>query len=69
MGLQRRLLETAGCRGPCWLWPGGGELGGWSAVGPGGTGAFVIRRVDGTQILSLGGSWDPSRHVGSAGLE
>lgn len=64
--------EAAGnsrLRGAMLAVAGGGELGGWSAVGPGGTGAFVIRRVDGTQILSLGGSWDPSRHVGSAGLE
>ena len=64
--------EAAGnsrLRGACGPWPGGRELGGWSAVGPGGTGAFAIRQVDETQVLSLGRSWDPSRHVGSAGPE
>lgn len=64
LGLQRRPLETAGCGGPFRPWPGEWELGGRSVVGPGGVGAFAVRRADGTQVLSLGPFLGPLRARG-----
>lgn len=69
LGLQRRPLETAGCGGPCRPWPGVGSwVAGLQWVQEA-WGHLPSGRLMGPRCCPSGHSWDPSGHMGSAGLE